>query len=197
MKSFLTCCFLSALMIGCAAENPTPTAKPIKESPAAIDKQDIKNDIQKVTDKMPEIAGTSCNLFGKANDVVKCPIQITGNAGAVAMQLDALFDATKLQFTSVSCAGSDNCQKLSSGHDVKVNNSTAGKDGKLKLLTFSAASLDPMATADGTLVELNFKLAQTIAEADAQNVSLSNVIFSSDKGQAIPNQIKDGVITLQ
>ena len=54
-----------------------------------------------------------------------------------------------------------------------------------------------MATNNGTLVELNFKLAQTIAEADAQSVSLSNVIFSSNKGQAIPSQIENGIITLQ
>ena len=197
MKSLLTCCFLSILMIGCAAEGPAPTAQPIKESPTALNKQDLKKDLQKVAPKASAIAGKSCNLFGNANDVVKCPIQVAGNAGAVAMQMDALFDATKLQFTSVSCAGSDDCQKLTSGHDVKVKDNTTGKDGKLKLLTFSAASLDPMATAGGTLVELNFTLAQTIAEADAQNVSLSNVIFSSDKGQAIPSQIKDGVITLQ
>ncbi|MBL92230.1 MAG: hypothetical protein CMH56_10540 [Myxococcales bacterium] len=197
MKSFLTCCFLSILMVGCTSEGPAPTAQPIEESPTALNKQDLKKDLQQAATKTPAIAGKSCSLFGNANDVVKCSIQVSGNTGAVAMQMDALFDATQMQFTGVSCAGSDDCQKLSSGHDVKVKDSTNGKDGKLKLLAFSAASLEPMATVDGTLVELNFKLAQTIAEADAQNVSLSNVIFSSDKGQAIPSQIKDGVITLQ
>ena len=193
MKPILTCCFLSTFIIGCAAEAPAPTAKPIKESPTALNQQDLKNDAQKVA----TTAVKSCHLFGNANDVVKCPIQIAGNTSAVAMQLDALFDASQVQFAGVSCAGSDDCQKLSSGHDVKVKDSSTGKDGKVKLLTFSVASLNPLATANGTLVELNFKLAQTIAEADAQNVSLSNVIFSSDKGQAIPNQIQNGVITLQ
>ena len=196
MKIIISCLFLSLALIGCSAPDAAVDATPIKEAPDALAKKDLQKEIQKV---VPQIAGQGCSLFGAANTVVSCPVKVTGNAAAVAMQMDALFDASKMSFKGVSCANGDadscaNEQKLSSGHSLKLNEA---QKGHLKMLTFSATSLDPMANTNGTLFELSFTLSQDIAESAAEKVNFADMVFSSAEGKAMQAQLQNGVINLQ
>ena len=200
MKIIIPSLFLSLALIGCSAPEANVDAAPIKAAPDALAKKDINKDIQKaVPQKAPQIAGQGCNIFGTANTVVSCPVKITGNTTAVAMQMDALFNAEKMSFKGISCAngGSDSCaseQKLSSGHSLKLNEA---QKGHLKMLTFSATSLDPMANNNGTLFELSFTLSQDIAEAAAEKINFADMVFSSKEGKAMQAQLQNGVINLQ
>ena len=200
MKLILSSLFLSLALIGCSAPEANIDAAPIKAAPEAMAKKDLNDQIKKaVPHKAPQIAGQGCRLFGAANAIVTCPVKVAGNATAVAMQMDALFDASKMSFKGVSCLSgeSDSCaneQKLSSGHSLKLNEA---QKGHLKLLTFSATSLDPMATTNGTLFELSFTLSQDIPEAAAEKVNFAGLVFSSAEGKTMQAQLQNGVINLQ
>ena len=200
MKIIIPSLFLTVALVGCSAPDASVDAQPIKETPKALAKKDLQQDLQKVApQKAPQITGQGCSVFGTANSVVSCPVKITGNATAVAMQMDALYDANKMSFKGVSCASSesDSCaseQKLSSGHSLKLNEA---QKGHLKMVTFSATSLDPMANNDGTLFELSFTLSQDIAESAAEAINFADMVFSSKEGKAMQAQLQNGVINLQ
>ncbi len=124
---------------------------------------------------------TAGNVSGVAGDVITVPVDLTSTGEVTGMQFDLSYDQTQLIYQQASLGS------LTSGFMVSAN----PVGDRLKVMIFSVSNT-PIASGSGSVVQLQFKVAEGVQAGQTSTLGLSGVILSDAQGQPITATVNNG-----